>query len=181
MQAVYILSCMAIGYLLGNINPAFFFAKRKGYDARVEGSGNAGASNAYILAGKSAFFITAILDIFKAFLACRLCYVLFPTLKCAEQIGGVFCILGHMFPAALHFVIAFVTNYVCFAAPIMSVVFPGLYYLRTRILSAMLVLLIPALPIIWKHLENFRRIRKGTEARFSYLWNKDAELKRLGR
>ena len=205
-----VLGCCVIGYLLGNINPAFLFARRKGYDPRVDGSGNAGASNAFILAGKAAFFVTAILDILKAFLACRLCRSLFPSLPVAEQIGGVSCILGHMFPAALRFrggkglaslggvilswdwrailallalaiLIAFLTNYICFVAPTMSLLFPALYYIRTRYWPAALVLLIPAIPILFKHAENIRRIREGTEVRMSYLWNKDGELKRTGR
>ena len=205
-----VLGCCVIGYLLGNINPAFVFARLKGYDPRVDGSGNAGASNAFILAGKTAFFATAILDILKAFLACRLCRSLFPSLPVAEQIGGAACILGHMFPAALRFrggkglaslggvilswdwraflallalaiLIAFLTNYICFVAPTMSLLFPALYYARTRYLPAALVLLIPAIPIFFKHAENIRRIREGTEVRMSYLWNKDGELKRTGR
>ena len=205
-----VLGCCVIGYLLGNINPAFLFARLKGYDPRVDGSGNAGASNAFILAGKTAFFATAILDILKAFLACRLCRSLFPSLPVAEQIGGVSCILGHMFPAALRFrggkglaslggvilswdwraflallalaiLIAFLSNYICFVAPTMSLLFPALYYIRTRYLPAALVLLIPAIPIFFKHAENIRRIREGTEVRMSYLWNKDGELKRTGR
>ena len=205
-----VLGCCVIGYLLGNINPAFLFARLKGYDPRVDGSGNAGASNAFILAGKTAFFATAILDILKAFLACRLCRSLFPSLPVAEQIGGAACILGHMFPAVLRFrggkglaslggvilswdwraflallalaiLIAFLTNYICFVAPTMSLLFPALYYIRTRYLPAALVLLIPAIPIFFKHAENIRRIREGTEVRMSYLWNKDGELKRTGR
>lgn len=205
-----VLGCCVIGYLLGNINPAFLFARLKGYDPRVDGSGNAGASNAFILAGKFAFFATAILDILKAFLACRLCRWLFPSLSVSEQIGGVACILGHMFPVTLRFrggkglaslggvilswdwriflallalavLISFVTNYLCFVAPTISLLFPALYYWRTRFWPAALVLLIPAVPIIWKHAENIRRIREGTEVRMSYLWNKDGELKRTGR
>ena len=205
-----VLGCCVIGYLLGNINPAFLFARHKGYDPRVDGSGNAGASNAFILAGKFAFFATAILDLLKAFLACRLCRWLFPSLSVSEQIGGVACILGHMFPVTLRFrggkglaslggvilswdwkiflallalavLIAFVTNYLCFVAPTISLLFPALYYWRTRFWPAALVLLIPAVPIIWKHAENIRRIREGTEVRMSYLWNKDGELKRTGR
>ena len=205
-----VLGCCVIGYLLGNINPAFLFARLKGYDPRVDGSGNAGASNAFILAGKAAFFATAILDILKAFLACRLCRWLFPSLSVSEQIGGVACILGHMFPVTLRFrggkglaslggvilswdwraflallalaiLIAFLTNYICFVAPTMSLLFPALYYIRTRYWPAALVLLIPAIPIFFKHAENIRRIREGTEVRMSYLWNKDGELKRTGR
>ena len=204
------LGCLIIGYLLGNINPAFVFAKLRGYDARVDGSGNAGASNAFILAGKLAFFATASIDILKAFLACRLCRALFPALEVAEQLGGVACVLGHMYPAALRFrggkglaslggailswdwrfflallalavLIAFATNYICFAAPTISLLFPALFYWQTRYLPGALVLLVPVIPVFAKHMVNFRRIRAGTEARMSYLWNKDGELRRIGR
>ena len=209
-MAIQIILCILIGYVLGNISPSFFLAWRKGYDARVDGSGNAGASNAYILAGKSAFFITAILDILKAFIACRVCRGLFETLPVAEQIGGVACILGHMYPAALRFkggkglaslggvilswnwktflillalaaVIAFVTNYVCFVAPTMAALFPALFYWRTQDLPAALILLIPFLPILLKHMENFRRIREGKEVRMRFMWDRAGELKRIGR
>lgn len=210
MKTADILLSILIGYALGNISPAFAFAKRRGYDARVDGSGNVGASNAFILAGKTAFFITAILDIFKTYLSCRICSRLFPGLPLAEQIGGVACVLGHMYPLVLRFrggkglacmggialswswrfflallalaaVIAFVTDYICFVAPTMSLLIPGLYYWNTRLLSAALIMLIPALPIFLKHMENFRRIRCGKEARIRYLWDKEGELKRLGR
>ena len=205
-----VLLCILIGYALGNFNPAYVFAKRKGYDARVDGSGNAGASNAFILVGKTAFFVTALFDIMKAFAACRLCRALFPSLPLAWQIGGVTCVLGHIFPVLLRFhggkglaclggvvlswnwkiflillalaaLIAYVTNYLCFVAPTMSLLFPAVYYWKTRFLPGFLILLIPAVPIILKHVENFRRIRAGAEARFSYLWDKQSELERLGR
>ncbi len=210
MTALSAAACVAVGYLLGNINPAFFFARLRGYDARVDGSGNAGASNAFILAGKTAFFVTALFDILKAFAACRLSRALFPELSVAEQIGGVSCVLGHMYPAALRFrggkglaslggvalswdwrifllllslsiLIAFVSGYLCFVAPTMSLLIPGLYYWQTRFLPALLILLIPAVPVFCKHAENFRRIRRGTEVRMRYLWAKDSELRRTGR
>ena len=46
--------CALIGYLIGNINPAFIISKLKGFDIRERGSGNAGASNAVITMGKRA-------------------------------------------------------------------------------------------------------------------------------
>ena len=56
-----------IGYALGNFSPAFLLGKTKGYDVREEGSKNVGATNVFILLGKNAFFLTALLDILKAF------------------------------------------------------------------------------------------------------------------
>ena len=204
------LLCCLIGYLLGNISPAYLLVKRKGYDVREEGSGNAGASNALIIAGKAAFFITAFVDILKAFVACRLCRALFPGLSVSEQLGGVACILGHMFPLSLGLrggkglacmggvilswnwiaflillatalAIAFVTNYLCFVAPSISVIFPVSFLIKSGFVLGTLILLIPVLPIMMKHMQNFRNIREGTEVKMSYLWDKDSELKRTGR
>lgn len=202
--------CCVIGYLLGNFSPSFLIGRRRGFDVRREGSGNAGATNAFLLAGKNAFFVTAMLDILKAFIAYRLCRALFPALAVSGPLGGISCILGHMFPVLLRFhggrglaslggvilawswkwflillvtavVIAFATRYVCFVAPTVSIVFPACYYWQTGFLAGALILLIPAAPILWKHWENFVRIREGTELRMSFLWNREAELKRTGR
>ncbi len=38
-----ILLCCLIGYALGNFSPSYILGRRKGYDIRDEGSGNAGA------------------------------------------------------------------------------------------------------------------------------------------
>ena len=63
----------------------------------------------------------------------------------------------------------------------MSLVLPACYYGETGDLTTALILLIPAVPIFIKHWENFVRIREGKEMRVSFIWNKEAELKRLGR
>ena len=63
----------------------------------------------------------------------------------------------------------------------MSVVFPVLYFWRTRDLIGALILLIPSVPIVLKHIENFRRITEGKEVRVDALWNRKKEEERLGR
>lgn len=206
MQVVY---SGLIGYLFGNFSPAFLLGKTKGYDVREEGSKNVGATNIFILLGRKAFFVTALLDIVKAFCACRLCGYLFPSLSAAWAVGGAACIIGHIYPAALRFrggkglasiggvvltwswkwfffflalavVVAFSTRYVCMVAPSVSVLFPVTYYWRTGLLSTALILLIPSLPVFARHWENFRRIREGVEMRTSFIWDKERELKRIG-
>ena len=72
MKTAAIILSILIGYLLGNFSPAYLFGKTKGYDIREEGSGNVGATNAFILVGKWAFFVTAGLDILKSFVAWKL-------------------------------------------------------------------------------------------------------------
>lgn len=207
---VKIITCCLVGYLLGNFSPAYLFGRLKGYDIRREGSGNVGATNAFILVGKHAFFITAALDILKAFAAWKICEALFPDLAFAGPLAGASCVIGHMYPVFLGFkggkglaslggialawhwqwffillgaaiVIAFATRYVCLVAPIMSLVIPACYYWDTRYLTGALVLLLPAIPIFMKHWENFVRIREGTEMRTSFIWNKEGELKRIGK
>ena len=200
--------CILIGYLFGNFSPAYLLGKTKGYDMRKEGSGNLGATNAFLLVGKYAFFITAALDILKAFLAWKICESLFPSVPAAGQIGGTACIIGHMYPVFLRFhggkglaslggvilawrwewfflmlgiaiLLAFGTRYVCLVAPTMSLVFPGCYYWKTSFLLGTLILLIPSVTIFIKHWGNFVQIYEGTEMRTSFIWNKEAELKRI--
>lgn len=210
MTVLYIVLSCLIGYALGNFSPSYILGRRKGYDIREEGSGNAGATNAFLLLGKNAFFLTAILDILKSFAAWKLCALLFPSLPFAGPIAGSACILGHIWPVLMHFrggkgmaslggvilawdwrwflillaaaiLIAFGTRYVCLVAPIISVVFPVIHYIFTKDLTSSLILLIPAIPIFIRHWENFRRIRTGEEMRTSFIWNKEGELKRIGK
>ncbi len=201
--------CLLLGYLLGSVSPAFLIGKIKGYDLRKSGSGNPGASNTVILVGKLAGAFVAVLDILKAACAWWLCAALFPQFRLAGIVGGVGAILGHMFSFWLHFhggkglacmggvilaydpksllillvvaiAIGVVTRYVCIATVSMSVIWPVYYGLNTAFWLGAGVLLVPALPILLKHLENFRRIRSGEELRLSFLWNKKKELQRIG-
>ena len=204
-----ILLCCLIGYAFGNFSPAYLFGKTKGYDIRKEGSGNAGATNAFILVGRHAFCMTAALDILKAYLACVVCRRLFPEFALAASLAGTACVFGHIYPVLLRFrggkglaslggvilawrwkwfllllaiaiVIAFATRYVCLVAPTMSVVFPACYYWQMGDLPAALILLLPAIPIFIKHWPNFVHIAEGTEMRTSFIWDKEGELKRIG-
>ena len=203
------LLCALLGYALGNFSSAFLLGRAMGYDMREEGSRNLGATNAYILLGKKAFFVTALLDILKAFAAWTLCGLLFPELPAAPAIGGAACVIGHIYPALLGFrggkglasiggvilawdwkwfllllaltvVIVFASRYVCLAAPAVSLIFPACFYFVTGLLISALILLIPAVPIFARHWENFVRIAQGEEMRTSFIWNKEGELKRIG-
>lgn len=68
-----IVLCFLIGYLIGNINPAYILSKLNGFDIRERGSGNAGASNVTMIMGKKAGVFTALFDISKAFIASEIC------------------------------------------------------------------------------------------------------------
>lgn len=208
-MALRALACVAAGYFIGCINPAFIIGRIKGYDVRSSGSKNAGASNTVIMAGKLAGVLVALLDIFKAALSWRLCQALFPQFALAGILGGVACILGHMFPVFLHFcggkglaciggvvlaydpatflimlaitcVIGFATNYIAIATVSIAAIWPVYYGVTTGFWAGAAVLAVPFVPILLRHVTNFRRIRAGEELRLNFLWKKDSELERIG-
>lgn len=207
--ALCALACVAAGYFIGCINPAFIIGRIKGYDVRSSGSKNAGASNTVIMAWKLAGVLVALLDIFKAALSWRLCQALFPQFALAGILGGVACILGHMFPVFLHFcggkglaciggvvlaydpatflimlaitcVIGFATNYIAIATVSIAAIWPVYYGVTTGFWAGAAVLAVPFVPILLRHMTNFRRIRAGEELRLNFLWKKDSELERIG-
>ncbi len=207
--ALCALACVAAGYFIGCINPAFIIGRIKGYDVRSSGSKNAGASNTVIMAGKLAGVLVALLDIFKAALSWRLCQALFPQFALAGILGGVACILGHMFPVFLHFcggkglaciggvvlaydpatflimlaitcVIGFATNYIAIATVSIAAIWPVYYGVTTGFWAGAAVLAVPFVPILLRHMTNSRRIRAGEELRLNFLWKKDSELERIG-
>ena len=203
-----VIICALIGYFFGNINPAFLLAKLKGFDIRKRGSGNAGASNTVITIGKRAGLFVAIFDIFKAVAASLIAAYLFPHIRFARILSGSCCILGHIFPLLMRFhggkglaslggtilafnpivfvllltfeiVLGFSMDYVCIVPVTGSVIFTLIYALLTGDAIGTAILSAVSLIILFKHIENFKRIQNGTEAHISFLWKKDQEIARI--
>ena len=180
-----------IGYGLGCSNMAVYLAALKGVDLRAGGSGKPGASNAMILMGWKAGVIVGLHDIGKAVAAVLVCELLFPAAPLAGAVGGVACVLGHMFPFYLRFhggkgfasylgmalalnwraalviflavvIITLVTDYVVIGTMTTVVSFPIYSALTGSHLTALLLSLV-SLVIIYKHRMNLVRIRRGTE------------------
>lgn len=201
-------ACLTLGYFMGTVNPAYVFSRMKGFDIRDRGSGNAGASNAVVMLGKAIGVLCALLDIFKAFLAFKLCKFLFPAMKMAGMLAGVGCILGHIFPVWMGFrggkglaclagtilaydwrlflillacevVFVLLAGYICLVTLSASMVFPAIYWLQSGEVMATVGLLAVAAVMFVKHIDNLKRISRGHEVRISYLWNKEAEIERL--
>lgn len=208
MKAVFqIMICMLLGYLIGGINPSYIFGKMKGFDIRSKGSGNAGASNAVITLGKGAGVFCAFFDIFKGYIAVKIGMYMYPLIKVAGIVIGVFCIIGHILPVFMNFrggkglaslggvilaydvklfaifvaielVLVLLVDYICIVPMSGSFLFMTALGFQGGIIYALLFL--PVVLIIFnKHMENIRRIKYGVEARFSYLWNKEEEEIRL--
>lgn len=200
--------CSLLGYFIGGINPAYIISKLKGFDIRDRGSGNAGASNAMMTMGKKAGAFIALFDICKAVFAVLIAVKLFPQLKLAKIISGAFCILGHIFPVFMKFhggkglaclggfvlaydlelflllltcevFLALAFDYVCVVPLSGSAIFTVIYAFTTGNLVGTLILALISIVILYKHVENLKRIQNGTEAHVSFLWKKDQEIDRI--
>ena len=203
-----ILLCILLGYAIGAINPSYFLAKARGFDIRRHGSGNAGASNALILFGKALGISCALFDIAKATAAIHLAQFLFRGTPFVFSVTAVATIVGHIFPfymklrggkglaclggAILAFdwrvflvmlaceaILAVAVNYICFVPLTASVIFPIIYGAMSGDLWGALILCLVIPIVFFKHIENLVRIKNGTEARLSFLWNKQGELERM--
>lgn len=200
--------CLLYGYLIGTLNPAYLFGRLRGIDIRKGGSGNAGATNAILLLGKATGFLTALLDITKAFIACKTAASLFPALASACVIAGCGCILGHIFPIwmgfaggkglaclggmllaynwkilclllAGEFIMLCFFNYICLVAITGSAAFACIYWFLYGEPLGTALLAAVAVVIFCKHIPNLKRIADGSELKVRYLWDKEGETKRV--
>ncbi len=204
----WVLACGVIGYLVGTINPSYLIAKIKGFDIRGRGSGNAGGSNALITMGNKIGAICMILDILKSYLVVTAIMYLLPENKHAAIVAGVMCIVGHMFPfymgfkggkgfaclgglilayssklfvimLAAVFLLVLITDYICIGPMAASVAFAAIYGIYEKDVMGFAILMVGAGLIIYKHIENIKRIKEGREVHFSFLWRKDEETQRV--
>lgn len=203
-----ILLCLLLGYLFGNINPAYIISRLRGFDIREKGTGNAGASNVMMTMGKKAGLFTALFDIFKAAAASLIAYYLFPQLGFAKILSGCMCIIGHIFPVIMKFrggkglaclagtllafdpklfalilffelCIGLLFDYICLIPLSGSVLFTMIYALITGDPIGTSVLSAITVIVFFKHIQNIRRIQNGTEAHISFMWNKNKESDRI--
>lgn len=100
--------CVAIGYLFGLFQTAYFYGKTKGIDIREHGSGNAGTTNALRVFGTKVGLLVFAGDCLKCILAVLACRLLFdrmypeiPYLICIYAAAGA--ILGHNYPFYMNF------------------------------------------------------------------------------
>lgn len=180
------------GYLLGCINPAYFFGKMKGFDIRTVGSKNAGASNAKLMLGWKYFVIVLLYDALKAIISVLIIRYIFPDQPYADVLAGCAAIFGHCFPFYLDFrggkgfasyvglalildwkawimiivialALAFITNYIVTATMTLSFSLPVYNYLAGTSRIVCLMLLCTSLLIVFQHRSNFVKLMNGEE------------------
>lgn len=163
-------------YLLGSINFAIIISGKKyKEDIRSYGSKNAGMTNMMRTYGKTAAAMTLVGDAMKAIVACLLGYALLGQL--GAYIAGLFCMLGHVFPAFYRFkggkgvVTAFASVLMCdpFVFPIIAVIFV-LIVLCTKYISLGSIMCMLLYPIILDRMTNIlTRIGFGVETTSPYI------------
>lgn len=187
----YIISIL-LGYLLGSSSMTYYLGRMRNMDVREHGTGNLGASNAAVTMGWGAAVIVAVHDIGKAILAVFLARWLFPGVAYLGELAGVACVLGHMYPFYLGFrggkglasligmtialnipvalgvvillaVITVSANYIALGTIALSVVVPIALWIVTGDVWVAVILLPASLVMVFKHMENVKRILAGTE------------------
>lgn len=185
-------SAIAMAYLLGSSNMTWYIAKLKGVDVRSGGSGNLGASNATILLDWWAGILVVLHDAGKSVLAVLLAKLLFQELEYIGAVAGVASVLGHIFPFYLRFkggkgfasylgmtialnwklalvilalvlLVTLVTDYIVVGTVTTIVVVPVAEGIMAGSFLLACILCVGTAVILYKHRENFVRLREGTE------------------
>ena len=101
MTFLVLLGAAALCYIPGGVNGAIV-ASHLFYhdDVRTHGSGNAGLTNFYRIYGAKHAWCVILVDMGKAAVAVALGYLIFGPKGAlfGKYFGGLFCIVGHMFP-----------------------------------------------------------------------------------
>jgi glycerol-3-phosphate acyltransferase PlsY len=96
-------AAVGLGYLLGSIPCAVLVERWKGVDLRRLGSGNMGATNAYLVAGKAAGVLVLLGDALKGILAIALAAALAGGNHSAMAGAAVGAVVGHDWSLYLRF------------------------------------------------------------------------------
>lgn len=179
-------------YLMGSSSMAYYLAKLTKKDISKNGSGNLGASNTVVLIGWKAGVLVGIHDIGKGLLAVLLAGWIFPQLEYAPAVAGAACVLGHIFPFYLGFkggkglaayigmtialnwklalvvlvilvIVTLITDYIVAGTVSTIIVVPVATLVLTGNVVLTLILCVPTVVMLFKHRDNYDRIRKGTE------------------
>ncbi|MBQ3337072.1 MAG: glycerol-3-phosphate 1-O-acyltransferase PlsY [Selenomonadaceae bacterium] len=182
-------------YLIGSIPMGLIFGKlfwKK--DLRQYGSHNIGATNAWRVIGRKAGLLIFIFDFLKGQLGVLLGACMFAS-PGAMVLGGLFAMLGHMFPIFIGFkggkgvatalgviaalmpkvtvivfiiwlVLTLLTRYVSVASIVAAVLTPILAAAFKEPIIYFLFALVAAVVIVFRHRENIQRLKAGHENKF---------------
>ena len=102
LVALGMITSIVLPYLLGSVNSGIVLSRLFYHeDIRTYGSGNAGATNMLRTYGKKMGIMTFVCDFVKGMLGVLIGRMMFGLL--GSYIGGLFCVLGHIFPCYYKF------------------------------------------------------------------------------
>ena len=188
-----------IGYAAGSVLMACIIAKRKGGDIGAQGNGNPGASNTAMAYGIGAGPARAAWDIVKPMLAFFICAVILRLPDNASMLAAYMAVIGHVFPAwrklkggkgfapyigamfcvqpmlflftaAIAAVAAAVADFIT-AATFVTIAICPLWAWFIDVSYGIPATLLSLL-LLWRHRENIRKIRAGTEPRLTSVLGK---------
>ena len=194
-----------VAYLLGCFNGAVIVSKYiLRNDVRNHGSGNAGLTNFYRTFGGPLTAVVILCDVFKAVLAVSvgvlaaknliLDEILVITL--AKYWGGLFCLIGHMFPCMFHFkggkgilsggtiaimvdwrvalvvwggflILAVLTRYVSLGSVWAGGSFPFITWICYPEPAIVVLSFLCGGLVVWMHRANIKRLIQGNENKFT--------------
>ena len=88
--------CILAGYLAGAVNFAWLLAKKRGFDIRTKGSGNAGTTNAGRTMGSGVATVVFLCDALKSALMVWLAGFLFHSSPSIQTVTMAACVAGHL-------------------------------------------------------------------------------------
>lgn len=181
-------------YLLGSIPTGLLLAKAAGVDIRKNGSGNIGATNAYRTLGRSVGIMTLVGDCLKGVapvvaaiylglgdswlaavgLAAFLghVYTIFLGFKGGKGVAtalGVFLAVSPAAVGAALFIFVAVVwkwRYISLGSIAAALAMPGMVAVFDSRPAVVIMSVIIALLVVWKHRENIKRLQEGTESKF---------------
>ena len=184
--------CILAGYLAGAVNFAWLLAKKRGFDIRTKGSGNAGTTNAGRTMGSGVAAVVFLCDALNSALMVWLAGFLFHSSPSIQTVTMAACVAGHLYPFYLEFqggkgiavllgsalaldwrlflilvagvaVITFITDYMFIGTLSASVGYLVWCILTGRSGWDIAIMAATVALIFWKHRKNFARLVKGKE------------------
>lgn len=185
-----------IAYVLGSI-PSALIVGKLGFqiDIREHGSGNLGATNTFRVLGKKAGIIVTLSDILKGTIAVLI--PLFFDAEINRLIIGIFAVIGHTYPLFAKFkggkavatsagiilginpllfiimvttflITLYISKYVSLSSMITGVV-TILVSIFFKDIGLMIVISILTIFVFYRHRENLKRIKNGTEPKIKWM------------
>ncbi|GFO56246.1 glycerol-3-phosphate acyltransferase [Geomonas sp. Red276] len=185
---------LVCAYLLGSIPTGLLLAQAFGVNIRETGSGNIGATNVYRTLGRKVGILTLLGDCLKGLIPVLVAKALhLPDIWIASI--GLAAFLGHVYTVFLGFkggkgvatalgvflaasplsvlvalfvfvIVVYKSRYVSLASITAAAVIPALVAAIERTPEMIVMSVIIAALVIYKHKENISRLRAGTENKF---------------